>query len=121
MLAVDTVALIAPKNTMFWSDVALKLFPVMVTKVPIIQLVERKRMMVGTCAYAKPTLSKVKTTAVNHNDICLFIQNSSFQNLSFDNLKIYEDRRWSNKKVREVDKFYSEVDIKWVNFQKAIP
>ena len=52
------VALIAPKNTMFWSDVALKLFPVMVTKVPIIQLVERKRMMVGTCAYANPTLLK---------------------------------------------------------------
>jgi hypothetical protein len=36
-------------------------------------------------------------------------------------LKIYEDRRWSNKKVGEVDKFDSEVDIKRVNFQKATP
>ena len=91
----------------------------MITKVPIIQPVERKLVMVGIWAYANPSLSKEKTTAVNHNDICLFIQNSSFQNLNFDNLKIYEDRRWSNKKVREVDKFDSEVDIKRVNFQKA--
>ncbi len=58
VLEAVTVALIAPKNTIFWSAVVLKLVPVMVTEVPIMPLVDRKRMIVETCAYANPTLLK---------------------------------------------------------------
>jgi hypothetical protein len=46
---------------------------------------------------------------------------SFHKNLSFEYLKIDEDRQSSNQKVREMAKFDSEADIKWVNFQRAIP
>jgi hypothetical protein len=73
VIAAVIVALVAPKNMMLFVVVVLKLVPVKVTNVPTTPLIGEKLVKVGIWACANPSLSKVKTAEVNHNDICLLI------------------------------------------------
>ena len=58
-VAVDTVAWVAPKNTMLFDCVGSKLVPVIVTVVPTGPLVGEKEVMVGGCIYTVTTQSWV--------------------------------------------------------------
>jgi hypothetical protein len=104
-VAAVTVARVAPKNTTLLVGVALKLVPVIVTEVPILPLVGEKLDMVGTCACANPTLSRVKNKCGKPQWYLSF-----HKNLSIDYLKIDEDRKCSYQKMGELGKLDAELD-----------
>lgn len=79
VVAVVTVACVAPKKTMLLAGVELKFVPVIVTDVPIGPLVGVKLVMVGTCAALKVTIAKLNTSSVYSFFIKLIRLNRSWQ------------------------------------------